>query len=366
MKRALLATALAVAAFDANAQGGRGQERVSNITTSALGTGVNTGINDPRYLPGRNQYTGVANLWMTALNNPQQIAGACTGSLLYTGRHILTAAHCVSTATNSIDVSGVRVRFRNPNAATGFVEYQSSAITVKSGYTGIIEDEQDVAIITLSQTADNAFERYNIHNGSALNQRTVLAGYGLTGDGVTGSTNSSNCQFDGLTGGACTGREATLRRGYNVFESYCSENDNCFSPAAQGGQMVADFDNPLGNQFNPGGKDWMCGDFNTCTPGLGLDEVSIGGGDSGSAAFIESTNGIAGVASWGFVQDNFGAYFGYACVANNSGSAACQQNYNFIVNTIGAPSVVIPEPSTYALMATGLVALAAIRRRRRA
>jgi hypothetical protein len=362
MRRIMLAAALTAVAIDVGAQGGRGQSRVSNITTSALGTGVGTGINDPRYLPGRNELTGVANLWMTQLGNPNAIAGACSGSLLYTGRHILTAAHCVSNGVN-VDVSGVRVRFRTPTTATGFTEYQSSAITVKSGYTGIIEDEQDVAIITLSQTADNAFARYNIHNGSALNQRTIIAGYGRTGDGVTGSTNTSNCQFDGLTGGACTGREATLRRGYNVFESYCGEADNCFSPVAQGGQMVADFDNPLGNQFNPGGKDWMCDDFNTCTPGLGLDEVGIGGGDSGSASFVEATNGITGVASWGFNADNFGSYYGYACVANDANNRGCRENYNFITSTIGLPTVVIPEPSTYALLATGLVAMALIRRR---
>jgi hypothetical protein len=365
MRRLVVLAAMMAATTELMAQGGRGQERQNVVSTSELGTGVNTGINNPRYLPGRTQLTGVANLWMTPIGNPNGIAGACTGSLLYTGRHILTAAHCLSSSTNNITVGGVRVRFRTPTTAAGFTEYQSSAIAIKSGYTGIIEDEQDVAIITLSQVADNAFERYNIHNGSALNQRTVIAGYGRTGDGVTGSNNTSNCQFDGL-GAGCAGREATLRRGYNVFESYCGEADNCFSEQAQGGGMVADFDNPLGNNLNPGGKDWLCDDFNKCTPGLGLDEVGIGGGDSGSAAFIESTNGIAGVASWNFNASSFGSYYGYACVANNSGSRGCQENYDFIVRTIGAPTVVIPEPSTYALVATGLVAIGLIRRRRSA
>ncbi|MCU0626194.1 MAG: PEP-CTERM sorting domain-containing protein [Gemmatimonadaceae bacterium] len=143
-------------------------------------------------------------------------------------------------------------------------------------------------------------------------------------------------------------------------------------PNTFGGVLIGDFDDPTG-QFN-NNTSLTCFRFQVCETGVqGIPgEVNIGGGDSGSAAFLAGNQTILGVASFGSRRVDvspippfgaFGTAFGYACVANIAGNAVCAENFNF-VNNLLTPTNVIPEPSTYALMATGLVGLAGFARRR--
>jgi PPE-repeat protein len=114
----------------------------------------------------------------------------------------------------------------------------------------------------------------------------------------------------------------------------------------------------------------MCATLLICSGASGGSlESAVGRGDSGGAAFTDTWE-VLGVASWG--QGNapggnlngYNAVFGYACVANFAANAACKGNFDFVTAQVG-PSQVIPEPSTYALMATGLIGLAGFARRRR-
>jgi secreted trypsin-like serine protease len=198
-----------------------------------------------------------------------------TGSLLYNGRAILTAAHLFTPNINN----SANIEFQT---TTGTQILSSSSVTLNPNYD-TVNDNNDLAIIWLNTSAPITANRYNIyHNTDELGQTMTMVGYGEMGTGNTGAiiSNSSNSvrmtaqnQFDADA--------ATLK-------SYLGTVMN-WTPTA-GTQLVADFDNSsstndaLGRLINDSGT------------GLGLNEGLIAPGDSGGPAFINEQ--IAGVASY--------------------------------------------------------------------
>lgn len=315
------------------------------VGDSTVGPAV--GINNLLYLPPStdNNYSGVVNLWLDDLDLNRRFG--CTGSLL-SNRQILVAAHCVTTA-GAVTTDRFTARFRNADGT--FTSVTGTVIAVRADYSGNVLEEQDVAVLTLSADAPSTARRYTLFQGNPLGDYT-MAGFGRTGTGVTGSINTANNQFGAVN---------VLRAGRNTFETTANDagrfataaNPN---PGAFGGILISDFDR-IGE--NTAGA--ICASLNICGTGVDL-ESSIGGGDSGGAAFTNTWQ-VLGVASWGTTRDNVGSlyssYFGYVCVANYAPNANCTANYNFVMAQL------VPEPSTYALMGTGLIALAGIVRRRR-
>ena len=107
------------------------------------------------------------------------------GSLLWTGRHILTAAHCVVNENGNFWTGPGTFSFDTP---TGTLSY-----TVKSSvYHPLYIDEgqigYDIAILTLEETVDASIPRYDIFTGNPIGMDFTFFGYGYTGTGDTGRT----------------------------------------------------------------------------------------------------------------------------------------------------------------------------------
>jgi len=181
-----------------------------------------------------------------------------TGTLLYDGRAVLTAAHLFSgnpgtpvvhfeTAAGRFDVTGTRV-------------------LTNAGYDA--SSNNDLALIWLSSAAPVSADRYQLYRANdEIGQVMTLVGYGKPGTGSSGV-------ISGYTG------ESLRQKASNMFEADMSLLKQEFgagmswSPLA-GSQLVADFDDgtyahdALGRLI---GRDQL---------GLGALEGLITPGDSG-------------------------------------------------------------------------------------
>ncbi len=325
--------------------------------------GPNTGFNNPIYQspPGMG-LDGVARLFM--LNSRGQVEFGCSGTLLYTGWDVLTAAHCIADSDGNIAASGVNVGFLNPGG--GVTSYNSKALFVKPGYgaTGDAIDPNDLAIVRLDRQADPWITRYKLASGSALFEQALFAGFGLTGNGYTGGYYST--LFNELIDGS----DPVRRYGFNSWDSTFDGN---YIYGGDGSPvMISDFDGPspyYNSICNIWQANFAIGQTNPyglpsdavsafCGTAYGNREVMIGSGDSGGPGFIFQGGELrlAGVASWGTVDcfefddagecvDLRGGYFG---------AIAGHVNTSLGDNRAWITATTVPEPGTIVLLATGL------------
>lgn len=332
--------------------------RSAIVGVTSTATGAAGG--DPRYFAPMPQYNGVATLIM---NYGSAGSFICSGTLLPDRRSILTAAHCVSDGSSSRPLS-TTVSFYNGNnpdtvvwAAPSF-SYSVSNYAVHGAYTGNVIDQNDIAVLRLSNWVDASINAHDLYTGELTGQDFNVAGYGGRSNG--GGNVGANLG---------TGR---LRQGDNRYDFRLGDSDFgggwaavLGEPAAQiAYSYVSDFDNGLA------GNDLSCnvGVFGFgiaqsgkyCDQGRGAMEVSVAGGDSGGPQFIG--NMVASVTSYGMT---FGSAWGD--VDNRLNSSFGEFN-GFVPVSIHADFIrgnFVPEPGSFALAGLGLLCIGLSRRRQR-
>jgi secreted trypsin-like serine protease len=215
-------------------------------------------------------YSGVGKLLInSSLGN-----FGCSGSLIGGGAYVLTAAHCVTDGKGAL-VSGISSTISFETSTASF----TSSITsyyVHDGWKGNVLRGDDIAILELANTV-TGFDSYDLYTESdELGQIWDKVGYGLAGEGNTGSGSSDF---------------GTKRTGQNRYDM--TGKDAPKSWRMDDSQLLFDFDNGLVAQDGMG--------YYFGVVDLGLDitkEVMSAPGDSGGPTFIGDM--IAGITSFGF------------------------------------------------------------------
>lgn len=196
-----------------------------------------------------------------------------TGSLLFDGRAVLTAAHLFKDRQLSANVF-----FETPS---GLKTLSSSRVLIHPNYTA--DGNNDLALVWLSGSAPADANRYSLYrNTDIVGKQFDLVGYGRYGIGQTGSIDLSPGILLRLVAQNSFDIEgADLKAALGTLMGW--------SPLS-GSQLIADFDSGLVTNDALGR---LVGRHDL---GLGLNEGMIAGGDSGGPALINRQ--IVGVASY--------------------------------------------------------------------
>ena len=196
-----------------------------------------------------------------------------TGSLLFDGRAVLTAAHLFEGLTGSASVTF--------ETRSGTQTLNASKTLIHPAYDKT-QNNNDLALVWLTSTAPMSANRYDIYRDiDEIGQSFILAGYGRTGTGSAGATSNTASPIRLKAENKFDADASTLK-------SYLGSG-MAWTPLT-GSQLVADFDDGTTTRDSLGRLI-----YRTDT-GHGLDEGLIAQGDSGGPAFISGL--LAGVASY--------------------------------------------------------------------
>jgi hypothetical protein len=230
-------------------------------------------------IPPVTPFDGVAEIRFGRQSSPGQDL-SCSGSLLGTGRHVLTAAHCFTNQLGVLDVEGSsKVFFDLPSGRLGISSKRFFIHPDWSPSTGTGIGTNDIAIIKLASKAPPKVNRYEIYRGdSEVGQDGFKVGYGESGSGNQGAVLDRGEKRLGLNQ-------------YDALGDVFLQSAGFADTILPGTQLAYDFDN--GSPANDG----FGFIYGLPDPGLGPIEGFPAKGDSGGPTFL--VNGqIAGIASF--------------------------------------------------------------------
>jgi V8-like Glu-specific endopeptidase len=284
-----------------------------------------------------NGYDGVVSLQLNAPNATY----ICTGTLLWTGLDILTAAHCPAAPGVTSVIANF---FPGPFGNAAQVQIASTSWSIKPGYDPAASAIQanDLAIIHLPTLAPVGATRYELFGGDPIGRVFDVVGFGARGSNGVGATESPSF--------------TARRHGYNAFELTWGD---LFGPQFDP-ILLADFDDGTATH------DAHCKWFDLCQRGV-ANEANTAGGDSGGPAFIDGR--IAGVTSFGVCFKFRSDTSTNPCSAPPDLDGTLNSSFGELSGWVRPDALwvqqnVVPEPSTWLLLATGLGVIGLVARRR--
>ena len=300
---------------------------------------LSTSVDSPanHVVPAGGAFDGVGRLLVTTTSSQTFL---CFSALLSSGRHLLTAAHCVTDNAGLFDTASATVDFYGDS---GTYTLNIGAVFLDPGWAssgGNVFSGTDIAVLELVNAAPIEVSRYGLYSSfDEVGQTFTKVGYGREGTGLTGF-------------GA--GSAGTKRSGQNEYDTAGTP----FFGGISSNVLLYDFDNG-----NPANDAW--GLLGIPDLGLGINEVLAAPGDSGGPNFIAGQ--IAAVTSFGF-------RYTYSCM-----TGTCSPDIDVALNgtfgEVGGDTRVsayaesinaligAPAPSALALMLIALPLLAWRRRR---
>jgi len=240
----------------------------------------------------------------------------CTGGLLWTGEHILTAAHCVSDDFGNNVLQSGTVTFEG-DLGTETITIDATATKIHNKWNGDVLKGNDVAVLKLASAPSSDITRYQIDRDGSDDVGAIVdkVGYGRSGNGFDG---------DILPFG-------DKRNGENQYDDVADTMLKALGLKAKahfvpGSVLQYDFDNGLSS------NDAFGFFFNNNDLGLGSSEVNSASGDSGGPAI--SNGEIIGITSYGvtltfndgttsdvngFLDSSFGEFSGDTRVSQYAG-----------------------------------------------
>jgi len=205
----------------------------------------------------------------------------CTGGLLWTGEHVLTAAHCVTNANGSNVLQSGTVTFEG-DSGTETIAIDATGTKVHNKWNGNVLKGNDVAVLKLVSAPTDDITRYQIDRDGSDDIGAVVdkVGYGRSGNGNDGDVIGFGDKRDGQNQYDDVADTMLKALGLKANRDF-----------VRGSVLQYDFDNGLA------ANDAFGFFFGNNNLGVGSGEVNSASGDSGGPAI--SNGNIIGITSYG-------------------------------------------------------------------